>query len=213
MRKTWLTGLMSMMTLNVIAANVDVTLVPGNGETLNEAVVFLTPQAPMTAHAADIAIMDQVNKQFLPHILVVQKGTRVAFPNSDSIKHHVYSFSEAKRFELKLYRDKQPEPMLFDTTGVVEMGCNIHDWMLGYIYVVDTPYFAQTEHSNTLSLAVPEGSYTLSVWHPRMQEPVMPVSQAIDVVGDTAYTIPLTRPLLPNLNEFENNTDESSDYE
>lgn len=202
-----------MMAFSAFAARVDVTIIPTDGKTLNEAVVFFTPQIPLKAPPANAAIMDQVNKQFLPHILAVQKGTRVAFPNSDSIKHHVYSFSTAKPFELKLYRDEQPEPMLFDKVGVVEMGCNIHDWMLGYIYVVDTPYFAQTRLSNSLTLEVPDGSYTLSVWHPLMQEPVMPVSQSVTISGDTAFTMTLTKALLPDVSEFENNTAGSTDYE
>lgn len=213
MKKYALYSALSLGFASAHAAQVNVTVVPVDGTVLNEAVVFLTPANGVATPPADNAIMDQVNKQFLPHILAVQKGTRVAFPNSDSIKHHVYSFSAAKPFELKLYRDKQPEPMLFDKAGVVEMGCNIHDWMLGYIYVVDTPYFAQTQISNSLTLEVPDGSYTLSVWHPLMQEPVMPVSQSVTISGDTAFTMTLTKALLPDVSEFENNTAGSTDYE
>ena len=82
-----------------------------------------------------VAVMDQVNKQFLPELLIVQQGQLVNFPNSDNIRHNVYSFSSAKSFQLKLYSGQPKEPIIFDTQGVVVLGCNIHDSMVGYIYV------------------------------------------------------------------------------
>ncbi|MDT0582801.1 methylamine utilization protein [Brumicola blandensis] len=119
------------------------------------------------------AIMDQIEEQFSPHILTVEKGTSVSFPNSDNIKHHVYSFSEAKSFEQGLYAGKQAPPIVFENAGVVDLGCNIHDWMLGYIYIADTSYFAKTNEKGIAQL-----QYTLenkhvksiTIWHPRMQE-------------------------------------------
>jgi hypothetical protein len=98
----------------------------------------------------------------------------VDFPNSDSIKHHVYSFSKAKTFELQLYKELNAEPLLFSTQGSVELGCNIHDWMLGYIFVVDTPYVGKTDMQGNLTLELPDGEYQLDVWHPRIQEEVSP---------------------------------------
>ena len=81
------------------------------------------------------AVMDQVDKQFLPHILLVNKGQTVIFPNSDQVRHHVYSFSKPNDFEIRLYSDNQAEPVTFKQPGVVVLGCNIHDKMLGYLYI------------------------------------------------------------------------------
>lgn len=87
--------------------------------------------------------MAQQGKQFLPGVLVVPVGTSVHFPNRDSVRHHVYSFSPAKKFELKLYTGTPANPVVFERAGVVTLGCNIHDRMVGWIVVVDTPYYAQ----------------------------------------------------------------------
>ena len=88
--------------------------------------------------------MDQRGSQFVPHVLPVQAGTSVTFPNSDQIRHQVYSFSASKRFELPLYAGTSASPIRFDQPGIVVLGCNIHDWMIGYVVVLDTPYFGKT---------------------------------------------------------------------
>jgi hypothetical protein len=100
-------------------------------------------------------------------VLAVRSGTRVAFPNSDNIRHHVYSFSPAKHFELRLYQGTPSEPVLFDKPGAVVLGCNIHDWMVGYVYVTDDPWFAVSDAQGRVQLdSVPVGSYAVSLWHP-----------------------------------------------
>lgn len=111
-------------------------------------------------------LLDQKSREFVPHVLAVRTGTRVFFPNSDAIKHHVYSFSTAKRFEIKLYSGVPPEPVLFDKPGIVALGCNIHDWMLGYIYVSDADYLVVSDNEGRWSLDVPNGRYRLTFWHP-----------------------------------------------
>ena len=114
--------------------------------------------------------MAQQGKQFLPDVLVVPVGTSVHFPNRDSVRHHVYSFSPAKKFELKLYTGTPANPVVFERAGVVTLGCNIHDRMVGWIVVVDTPYYAQAaEGTGQVQInGVPAGNYKLRVWHPRM---------------------------------------------
>ncbi len=100
-------------------------------------------------------------------MLPIQQGTKVSFPNSDDVRHHVYSFSFPNNFELKLYHGEKNEPIGFDHAGVVVLGCNIHDGMLGYLQVVDTPWFAMTEQDGLASVdELPPGDYTLQVWHP-----------------------------------------------
>src|SRR5581483_347477 len=110
------------------------------------------------------AVMDQQNRRFVPAILPVQTGAQVSFPNTDSISHHVYSFSPAKRFELYLPKGEHGSQVTFDRPGVVALGCNIHDWMLAYILVVDTPWFTQTDRNGRAELGeLPAGGYRLVV--------------------------------------------------
>jgi plastocyanin len=177
-------------------------------------VVYLTPKSPTQSNTSNkIAIMDQVNTQFLPHILAIQKDTQVHFPNSDSIKHHVYSFSPAKTFELQLYKELHADPLLFTTLGSVELGCNIHDWMLGYIFVVDTPYFGKTDIKGNLTLEVPDGEYQIDVWHPRIQDEYSSLSRQLTLLGEFEMKIILALPLLPDVNQYEEVSGEFSDYE
>ncbi|GIX36702.1 MAG: hypothetical protein KatS3mg126_2481 [Lysobacteraceae bacterium] len=115
------------------------------------------------------AVMDQVNLAFVPRQLVVARGSRVSFPNSDATRHQVYSFSPAKRFELPLYSGTPPEPVLFDTAGVVTLGCNIHDAMIGFIVVVESSRWAVSDAEGRASLgALPAGEYRLRFWHERI---------------------------------------------
>lgn len=129
----------------------------------------LTLQGPAgKGSATPRADMDQRDKEFAPHVLAVHTGTRVTFPNSDNIRHQVYSFSPTKRFELRLYEGTPTDPLLFDKAGIVVLGCNIHDWMLGYIYVTDDPWFAVSDASGQIKFAdLPAGRYSVTLWHPQ----------------------------------------------
>ena len=116
-------------------------IVDQNNVPLANAVVEYAAAIPaQQAVNEQIYIMDQVNKQFVPHVLVIPENSFVSFPNSDDIRHHVYSFSSAKTFELKLYAGKPKSPVQFNKKGLVVMGCNIHDSMVGYIYVSDNAH-------------------------------------------------------------------------
>lgn len=112
-----------------------------------------------------LASIDQIDKQFKPQQIVIQKGQYVEFPNGDNIRHHVYSFSKAKVFELKLYANKPESPILFEHAGVVVLGCNIHDSMIGYIYVADSNDAVQTDASGQVTLSVEEKVSQIRVWH------------------------------------------------
>ena len=126
------------------AATLDVLLRQADQTPVSDAVVTL--QGPVGAPVGTLkANMDQRGQKFAPHVLAVHTGTQVRFPNSDNIRHQVYSFSAAKRFELRLYEGTPTDPLLFDKPGVVVLGCNIHDWMLGYIYVTDDPRFGVSD--------------------------------------------------------------------
>jgi len=181
---------------------------------ISNVVVYLTPKNPVKSSTSNkIAIMDQVETQFSPHILVVQKDTQVRFPNSDSVKHHVYSFSQAKTFELQLYKELHANPLLFSKLGSVELGCNIHDWMLGYIFVVESPYFAKTDIKGNVTFELPDGEYQLDVWHPRIQDQLSSLSRQLAVPGESEIKVTLGSPLLPDVNQYEDVSSEFSDYE
>jgi len=136
------------------------------------------------------AVMDQRDRQFAPHVLPVLAGTSVRFPNSDDTRHHVYSFSEAKTFELQLYHGETARPVTFEQPGVVTLGCNIHDWMLGYIYVLDTPAFARTDASGQGRIGdLPAGEYRVELWHPRLVDGTSPEPREAVVDADGAVTL------------------------
>jgi plastocyanin len=116
------------------------------------------------------AVMDQKDRAFEPDLLVIPVGSTVTFPNSDSVSHQIYSFSPAKRFQLPLYRGTPYPPVHFDSVGVVTLGCNIHDQMIGYLVVTDAPYYGRTDAKGTWSGEVMRGRYRIAVWHPRMRE-------------------------------------------
>jgi hypothetical protein len=113
-------------------------------------------------------IVDQVDKEFVTRVQAVLAGSAVTFPNHDSVRHQVYSFSPAKRFELPLYTGV-PQAVVFDKPGVVVLGCNIHDWMVGYVYVSESPYFAKTDAAGRATITdLPPRDYVVRVWHPQL---------------------------------------------
>jgi len=117
------------------------------------------------------AVVDQVDKEFVPRVMAIYVGTTVKFPNHDDVRHHVYSFSAAKRFELPLYSGVPAQPVVFDKPGVVVLGCNIHDWMIGYIYVSESPHFAKTAIDGKAVISdLPPHAYVVRIWHPEQDE-------------------------------------------
>ena len=150
------------------AATVQVQVSDAAGKPLTDAVVFLeSREARQAVRPASGIEMAQVNKQFAPRVLVVPVGTSVSFPNRDTVRHHVYSFSPAKTFELKLYTGTDANPVVFDRTGIAVLGCNIHDNMAAWVVVVDTPHHGRSGANGTITMAqVPAGTYRLRVWHP-----------------------------------------------
>jgi plastocyanin len=134
----------------------------------------------------------QHNIQFEPGVLIVPLGTDVSFPNRDRVRHHVYSFSPAKRFELKLYGRDESRSVRFDKPGVVALGCNIHDSMSGFVVVVDTPFAVKSDSSGRAVIAgLPSGPGTLSLWHPRLKGPGNELVRSIRIAGDRREAVVL----------------------
>ncbi|WP_341936739.1 methylamine utilization protein [Marinimicrobium sp. C2-29] len=163
-----------------LAAELTVEVRGPEGQALEHAVAALLSEADDSDRPE--AVMDQRDRQFAPYVLAVRTNTLVRFPNSDDIRHHVYSFSPAKRFELRLYHGSTAEPVLFDQAGKVSLGCNIHDAMLGYIYVVDSQWYDVSDSDGRAVLAdIPAGDYDLQIQHPRLAEPLV---QRISLAAD-----------------------------
>ena len=148
-----------------------VRLLDTRGQPVKDAVVTFRP-AGAAAHKPAMSgryTVSQKDLQFHPFVLVVPVGARVSFPNRDPMRHHVYSFSPAKRFELKLFAKDQSRSVVFDKPGVVALGCNIHDGMTAFIVVSNSPYTAKSGADGIARISAPAGGGHLSVWHPYLR--------------------------------------------
>ncbi|MDR5753666.1 MULTISPECIES: methylamine utilization protein [unclassified Caballeronia] len=177
------------------AASVRVQIIDQAGAVVPDAIVYAMPvngKIPATKPAG--AVIDQVKRRFVPLVSVAQTGAAITFPNKDNIEHDVYSFSPAKRFELNLYHGIPATPVVFEKPGLVVMGCNIHDSMIAYLLIVDTPWFAKTDANGQASIDnLPADTYRVTAWHPRMSDPNAQPTQKLGAgTGDTAkFTLQL----------------------
>jgi len=170
------------------SAAITVQVTDGAGKPLADVVVSAEPEGaaalPKYLKPAEI---EQRGMKFLPLVTVIQSGSRVSFPNNDKVKHHIYSFSPAKKFDQKLYSGVAAAPQVFDKAGTVVLGCNIHDRMVAYIKVVDTPFFARTDAAGTARIEVPAaGKYAVSAWHYNMAGAVTDQMAAVAAGADAA---------------------------
>lgn len=183
------------------AAELQVTVLQAQGAPLAGAVVDVQPQSPQpAARPGTRAIMDQRELMFVPDTLVIRTGTSVEFPNSDNVRHQVYSFSQPKNFQLSLYDSRQHAAVVFDKPGLVTVGCNIHDAMIGYIYVTDSPWFGQTAANGSLPLHnLPAGRYTVKIWHARLRDKPESLNQTVDLTATGgAVTVRLQQAMKPS---------------
>lgn len=182
------------------AAALVVSFTDAAGAPLADAVALLEPAAGKVAVKpmpdAEIA---QIRRQFNPRVTLVTTGTRVSFPNFDTVRHHVYSFSPVKTFELKLYSGVPGLPVVFDKPGVAVLGCNIHDTMAAWVVVADTPWSARSNAGGQASIeSIPPGAYRLRVWHPALTPGVEPAVVAMTIGSvDTAHAARLAVPSKP----------------
>ena len=171
--------------LPACAADLTVAVRDSTGAAVRNAVVAITPASGAPAAASKLVgpfSVAQKDIQFEPYVLVVPVGAEVSFPNRDKVRHHVYSFSTPKKFELKLYGQEQARTVTFDKPGTVALGCNIHDKMSGFIKVVDTPFAAKTDaQGNVVIRGLPAGAASMKVWHPQQRAPGGEIEQKISV--------------------------------
>ncbi len=181
---------MLLLTILNVSLAYSILVVDKSGAPIQNAYVELIPKKEgATVQPKDKVIIDQENKEFVPMVTAIPVGTNVFFPNSDNIQHQIYSFSAAKNFDLPLYSSSDVNSIVFDKVGVVSMGCNIHDWMLAYVYVYESIHFKSTDSEG---LAVfddlPEAEYTLRVWSPRLRSPKNTIEVDLVVDKDSSMT-------------------------
>ncbi|MDP4536111.1 methylamine utilization protein [Alkalimonas collagenimarina] len=174
---TTLCLLCSVAAWNATAEVWQFTIMDQHGEPLDDAVVELVSLDTTQSHTGSTqqATIKQQSLNFVPFVSAVQVGTLIDFPNFDRTRHHVYSFSAAKVFEIQLYHDRPEEPIEFDTAGIVALGCNIHDYMEAYVYVSESPLVAVTDEQGQAHFThLPAGDYQLTIWHPFQQHSLPP---------------------------------------
>lgn len=163
-------GVLALCALSARGADLKLTVVDDAALPVADAVVYAVPAKPPTQKPRAASI-DQKDRQFVPRVSAIQVGATVSFPNSDNVRHSVYSFSEPNRFELKLYAGKAASPVIFPKPGIVALGCNIHDKMIAWVLVVETPYFARTDAGGQVTLkGLEPGAYTLRAWRSTMRK-------------------------------------------
>ncbi len=163
---------MLLMLQSVLAycETLTIQVVGKDGQAVIDAVVYAKTTDKIESESIEnpTPVIDQVDKEFVKYVTPVYVGSAVTFPNHDKIRHHVYSFSPAKTFEIPLYLDMPRNPVIFDKEGPVSLGCNIHDWMSAYVFVLSTPHFGKTGDFGKTEIILPPGDYNLFVWHPRL---------------------------------------------
>lgn len=174
------------------AAPLSLSVVDAAGRPLPDAVVYVLAKGqPAQAAVGATAEIAQRDKQFQPQVTVVQAGTAVFFPNFDTVRHHVYSFSPTRTFELKLYAGTPAVPVVFDRAGSAAIGCNVHDRMAAWVHVVDTPLFTKTDAQGQAALDVPPGAHLLRAWHPQFADTRPPLQQPLQM-GSAPLRLTLT---------------------
>lgn len=167
------------------AAELDVRVLDRHGQPVANAVISVTGQSAVADDArapAQTKIIDQRSEQFDPYLEIFRPGDSVIFRNSDSTRHHVYSFSPTKTFEFVLGSGEQSSPIVLDKSGVVATGCNIHDSMITYLVVSDARWLGRSGKDGGVKIQnLPAGSYQLSVWHPLLRPGSEPEPQTLTI--------------------------------
>jgi plastocyanin len=178
------------------ASGLTVQVQDAAGKALPDTVIYVEPEGgPAAGKAPATAEIEQKGLKFLPLVSVVQTGSKVFFPNNDKVRHHIYSFSPAHKFDQKLYSGQSAAPQVFDKAGTVVLGCNIHDKMLAYVKVVDTPYFAKTDGAGAARIELPAGKYVVKAWHYNTVGGATPEQPLTVKAGDSLATAVFKLPM------------------
>lgn len=190
------------------AASLAVTVHDAGGKPLADTVVYAEPEGGAVPHPLAPAVIEQKGLKFIPLVTVIQTGSRINFPNNDKVRHHIYSFSPAHKFDQKLYSGVMAPPQVFDKAGTVVLGCNIHDRMLAYVKVVDTPFFAKTDAAGVARIELPAaGRYKLTAWHYQMAAGANGEQQVTVRAGDAPTPASFALALKPPVAEADSGAD------
>ena len=195
---TFLTTTLLLLTTQISAATLQVTVKDDTGAQLPDTVIYAVPtQGNKMELPKPPTSIEQKNKTFRPFVSAVPVGTTAYFPNRDGIGHHVYSFSATKPFMLPLSDAEQSSPVTFDKPGVVTIGCNIHDWMVAYVYVLETPYYAiSNAQGNAVIEQLPPGQYHIHAWHPGIKNK-KEAEQSVDINTEQTTALEISIEIKP----------------
>lgn len=173
------------------ATGIAVQVQDATGKVLPDTVIYIEPEGSAGAGVKPgSATIEQKGLKFLPLVTVVQTGATINFPNNDKVRHHIYSFSPAHKFDQKLYSGQAASPQVFDKAGTVVLGCNIHDKMIAYVKIVDTPYFAKTDGAGAARIELPAGGkYVVKAWHYNTVGGATPEQTLTVKAGDLATAV------------------------
>ncbi|MCU6501243.1 methylamine utilization protein [Rugamonas sp. A1-17] len=190
------------------ATGVTVLVQDAGGKALADTVVYVEPESGQAnGRAPGTAEIEQKGLKFLPLVTVVQTGAKIFFPNNDKVRHHIYSFSPAHKFDQKLYSGQSATPQVFDKPGTVVLGCNIHDKMLAYVKVVDTPYFAKTDAAGAAHVELPAGGkYVVKAWHYNTVGGATPEQLVTVKAGDAPASAAFKLPMKPTVADDASST-------
>jgi plastocyanin len=160
------------------------TLTDSDGKPIVDAVLSLIPQGTQALPAPKPGVINQIDENFVPKVSAVQTGAEILFKNDDRTRHHIYSYSPAKQFETQVPPKTANVKVTFDKPGTIALGCNIHDRMLAFLIVVDTPYFGKSDNDGVVDFQnPPDGNYKAVIWHARLKAPNSEISQDVKLVG------------------------------
>jgi hypothetical protein len=184
----------SLISVSVFAGDLQVLFADDDGNPIVDAVIeVVTPSVPIPDDWNNMYVMDQVDKEFMDNVVIMVKGGFLSFPNSDDIQHHVYSFSDNNTFEIPLFSGNNADPVIFDLPGVSVVGCNIHDWMLGYVYVGDTHLMALSNNDGVATINdMDAGEYTFKIWHERARRGDQDSTYTVTVNASGITQLPVT---------------------
>jgi plastocyanin len=186
-----LSACLCVLTSHTFATSIAVQVNDAAGKPVADVVLYAEPEAGGTLPKyLKPASIEQRGLKFLPLVSVVQAGSQISFPNNDKVRHHIYSFSPAKKFDQKLYSGVAAAPQVFDKAGTVVLGCNIHDRMVAYVKIVDTPFFAKSDADGIARIEVPAaGKFTLNAWHFHMSAAANTSVPVVVKAGDPATPV------------------------